>query len=88
MPGAYPALAGNRAVAMDSPANVVRTVVEGGFPPATTANPRPYGMPPYATLLDSEDIAAVVTYVRDSWGNGASPVSSVDVDRYKGAARE
>jgi mono/diheme cytochrome c family protein len=87
VPGAYPALAGNRAVAMDSPANVVRIVADGGFSPATATNPRPFGMPPFSTSLSSEEIAAVVSYVRDSWGNGASPVSSVDVDRYKASLR-
>ena len=39
--GAYPALAGNRAVVMDSPTNVIRAVLSGGFQPATAGNPRP-----------------------------------------------
>src|SRR5690606_40811949 len=34
-PGAVPALAGNRAVTMDSPTNLIRIVLDGGFPPAT-----------------------------------------------------
>ncbi len=47
-PGAYPALAGNRAVTMSVPANVIRIVLSGGYLPATVGNPRPYGMPPFA----------------------------------------
>src|SRR5436190_21697625 len=44
--GAYPPLAGNRAVTMASTANLVQIVLNGGFAPATPGNPRPYSMPP------------------------------------------
>jgi mono/diheme cytochrome c family protein len=81
--GAYPPLAGNRAVLLASPANVVRVILLGGFQPATAGNPRPWGMPPYVHTLDEGEIAAVATYVRNAWGNAASPVSQSDVARYR-----
>ncbi|MEO8152523.1 MAG: c-type cytochrome [Rhizobacter sp.] len=81
--GIYPALAGNRAVTMASPANLVRVVREGGFAPSTAGNPRPFGMPPFATLLNNEDTAAVLTHVRGAWGNRASAVSELEVERYR-----
>lgn len=84
-PGAYPALAGNRAVTMPVATNVIRAVLSGGFAPATAGNPRPYGMPPFAQSLGDADIAAVVTYVRNSWGNAAAPVSAVAINRERGA---
>jgi mono/diheme cytochrome c family protein len=84
--GAYPALAGNRAVMMDPPANLIRVVLGGGFAPATAGNPRPFGMPPYATALSDGEIAAVLTMIRNSWGNGAAPVTTGDVQRYRGNA--
>ena len=87
-PGAYPALAGNRAVMLDPPANLVRMLLEGGFAPATAANPRPYGMPPFATVLDSQELAAVLTHVRSSWGNRGSGVSAFEVDRYRGGGQD
>ncbi len=77
--GAYPALAGNRVVTMDSPANLVQTVLHGGFAPATAGNPRPYGMPPFQQTLDGPQIAAVLTYIRHAWGHAASPVSPLEV---------
>ena len=77
--GAYPALAGNRVVTMDSPANLVQIVLHGGFAPATTGNPRPYGMPPFQQTLDGPQIAAVLTYIRQAWGNAASAVSPLEV---------
>ena len=74
-PGAYPPLAGNRAVLMTTPVNLIQIVRQGGFLPATAGNPRPYGMPPFGQVLDDGDIAAVLTYVRGAWGNDAPAVS-------------
>jgi mono/diheme cytochrome c family protein len=85
-PGVYPPLAGNRAVTMDPPANLVRIVLGGGFAPSTAGNPRPFGMPPYATALSDADIAAVLTMIRNRWGNTGSPITTVDVQRYRGGS--
>ena len=79
----YPALAGNRAVAMHTPANAVHLVVEGGFAPATAGNPRPFGMPPFATVLNDDEVAQVLTFVRRSWGNAAPAVTALEVSRYR-----
>jgi mono/diheme cytochrome c family protein len=81
--GAYPALAGNRSVVMDPPVNVVRAVLSGGFQPATAGNPRPWGMPPFGHVLDDADIAAVVTFIRNQWGNRAAAVSGNEVQRLR-----
>ena len=74
--GIYPALAGNRAVMLDVPINLVRIVRSGAFAPATTGNPRPWGMPPFGHVLDDAQIAAVLSYVRGAWGNTAGPLSA------------
>lgn len=84
-PGAVPALAGNRAVVMDAPDNLLRVVLGGGFGPATAGRPQPHGMPPYATLLSDAEIAAVVSFVRASWGHQAAPVNTLDVNRQRGS---
>jgi len=81
VPGAYPALAGSRAVTMRSAANLVHIVLEGGFPPSTAGNPRPFGMPPFAPVLQDADVAELLSFVRASWGNQAAPVSALDVAR-------
>ncbi|MBQ5942099.1 cytochrome c [Massilia sp. AB1] len=80
---AYPPLAGNRAVTLSPAVNAIRLVLNGGFPPGTTGNPRPYGMPPYGHELSDAQVAAVLTYVRASWGNAAPPVGAPDVNRYR-----
>jgi mono/diheme cytochrome c family protein len=82
---AYPPLAGNRAVTMSVAANAIRAVLSGGFLPATAGNPRPYGMPPFAHVLSDEDIAAVLSYVRASWGNAGSGVSALEAQKYRAA---
>jgi len=87
VPGIYPRLAGNRSVLHEPPANLVRIALGGGFPPVTAGNPRPFGMPPFATVLDDAELAAVLTHVRTSWGNRARPLSAHDVNRYRDAAQ-
>lgn len=77
----YPALAGNRLVTANSPSNAIRTVMAGGFAPSTQANPRPYGMPPYAQQLSAQEVASVLTYIRNAWGNKASAVVPKDITR-------
>jgi mono/diheme cytochrome c family protein len=76
MPPHYPPLAGNQSIQMASAVNPIRMVLNGGFPPGTAGNQRPYGMPPFAQSLSDDDVAAVVTYIRRSWGNRGEAVSA------------
>lgn len=75
----YPALAGNRLVTANSPANAIRAIMDGGFAPSTQANPRPYGMPPYAHQFSAQEIASVLSYIRQAWGNDAAAVAPRDI---------
>lgn len=75
MAPAYPPLAGNPSIEMDVSVNPLRMVLNGGYPPQTVDDPRPYGMPPFAQVLSDEEIAAVVTYIRVSWGNHGTLVT-------------
>lgn len=80
-PGIYPPLAGNRAVTMTPPINAIRSVLNGGYPPVTKGNPRPYGMPPFAQVLHEGEVARVLSYIRNAWGNRASLVTPIQVDK-------
>ncbi len=79
-PPHWPPLANNQSIQMRSAVNPIRMVLEGGYPPSTAGNPRPYGMPPFAQLLSDQEIAAVVTYIRTSWNNHGTPVSPQQVN--------
>lgn len=83
-PPAYPPLAGNRSLAAEIAVNPVRMVLNGGYPPGTAGNPRPYGMPPFGTTLSDSEVAAVVSYIRASWGNQGTPVFPEYVTRLRG----
>ncbi|WP_431097582.1 c-type cytochrome [Polaromonas aquatica] len=80
---AYPALAGNRAVTMGQAVNLVQIVLNGGYAPSTAGNPRPFGMPPFVLALNDPDMALVLTHIRQSWGNKASEITAVEVNRIR-----
>jgi mono/diheme cytochrome c family protein len=82
---AYPALAGNRAVLLQDPTNLVQLVLYGGYGPATQGHPRPFGMPPAVLELHDHDIAAVLTHLRTQWGNRAGEVTPLQVNRIRAA---
>ncbi|MEG2046106.1 MAG: cytochrome c [Comamonas sp.] len=79
--GAFPPLAGNRAVLRSDPGNMLRSILQGGYAPATAGNPAPHGMPPFMQQLGDAEIAALATYIRQSWGNQAPAVATMEVFR-------
>jgi mono/diheme cytochrome c family protein len=84
-PPGFPPLANNQSIQMASAVNPIRMVLNGGYPPSTTDNPQPHGMPPFAQRLSDQEVAAVVTYVRMSWGNHGTPVSPQQVNDLRSA---
>ncbi len=84
-PPHYPPLAGNQSIQMASSVNAVRMVLNGGYPPGTAGNPMPYGMPPFAQSLSDNEVAAVVTHIRTSWGNRGSAVGAAQANELRAA---
>jgi mono/diheme cytochrome c family protein len=74
-PRHYPALAGDVPVQASDPTTIIRIILEGSRAVPTPAKPTAPGMPALAWKLSDEEIASVATYVRNSWGNSATPVS-------------
>lgn len=60
----YPNLAGNPIVTLHDPEPIIRTVKYGQG-----------SMMPFREKLSGHQMAAVLTYIRNSWGNSAAPVS-------------
>jgi mono/diheme cytochrome c family protein len=73
-PPEYPPLASNQSITMSSPVNSIRMVLNGGYAPGTKRNPKPHGMPPFSHILNDDEVAAVVTYIRVAWENSGTPV--------------
>ena len=82
---AYPALAGSRLVTQANATNLLRLIERGGFAPATPGHPQPYGMPPFAGVLGAEDLAALASHLRESFGHRAGEIDAVEVLRLRAA---
>ena len=82
-PPDYPPLAGNQSIQMVSAVNPIRMVLNGGYPPGTEGNPMPYGMPPFAQSLSDDEVAAVVTFIRSSWGNRGEAVTAAQANELR-----
>ena len=77
--GSFPPLAGNPVVTGD-PKRVIHTLKYGLNGKIQVAGHTYNGMmPAWGQSLSNADIAAVVTYIRSSWGNKASAVTESDV---------
>ena len=69
--------------ALSGVTNALQAIVGGGFAPSTPGHPYPYGMPPFRTLLQDAEIAAVASFLRQSWGHHLPSVAEVDVVRLR-----
>ena len=87
-PPDYPPLAQNQSIEMSSAVNAIRMVLNGGYPPGTAGNPRPYGMPPFAQTLSDDEVAAVVSYIRTAWGNRGAAVTAAEANSLRKAPLE
>jgi mono/diheme cytochrome c family protein len=75
---------GNSSMARaDDPTSVIRIVLRGARSVATDKEPTAPGMPSYGAQLKDEQVANVLTYIRNSWGNAAPPVAPGDVAKMR-----
>jgi mono/diheme cytochrome c family protein len=79
IPQLFSALKSNPAVQSDDTTNVIRIVLQGAQSVATDLAPTAASMPAQGWKLSDEQVAAVITYIRNSWGNAASLVKESDV---------
>lgn len=79
IPNLAASLAGNPGLLADDASSIITTVLQGGRGAVTLGNPTSGAMPSFAWKLSDEQVAAVATYLRNSWGNAAKPVSADDV---------
>jgi mono/diheme cytochrome c family protein len=66
-------------VQAQNPVNLIRIVLQGARATATDAAPTAPAMPAFDWKLSDDEVGAVLTYIRNSWGNAAAAVSRNDV---------
>jgi glucose/arabinose dehydrogenase/mono/diheme cytochrome c family protein len=86
MPPVYPPLKGSPAVLGD-PAMLARILLHGLEGPLESDGCVYRGVMPAAPLRDDAEFAAVMTYIRHAWGNGAAAVEPDVVAREREATR-
>jgi mono/diheme cytochrome c family protein len=78
-PYLFPSLAQSSNVQSKDPASLIRIVLRGARSVATKEEPTAPGMPSYSWQLSDQEVADVLTYIRNSWGAHAAPVSVGEV---------
>lgn len=85
--GSFPPLAGNPHVTAPDPSSAIAAVLNGMLVDITVRGHRYVGgMPGWRNWLSDGDVAAVVTYIRTSWGNRGSPASAAQVARIRASS--
>ncbi len=77
-PRIYPPLPGNANLQSTDPLSTIRIVLDGAETITTPRAPNTGSMPGYAKMSD-QDVADVVTYIRNAWGNAAPAVTAAEV---------
>jgi cytochrome c oxidase cbb3-type subunit II len=86
IPGAFPALKGNRAVNKPDPTHHIQAVLFGeqGIRVGGVRYLTP--MPPFGARLSDREVAAIVNFERGAWGNHGRPVSASQVAAVRATA--
>jgi len=83
----FPPLAGNAVLIQSSAESLTRVVLAGAQAAGTKAAPTAPSMPSFAWKLDDTQMADLLTYIRNSWGNVAAPVSADSVGKIRANLR-
>ena len=79
----FPGLAQNTVLNDPTADSVIRIILTGNTMQATHTAPTAYSMPAFGWRLPDDEVAAVATFIRQSWGNSGSTVSAADVGQVR-----
>jgi alcohol dehydrogenase (quinone), cytochrome c subunit len=74
-----PPLAGNPTVLDANASSLINIVLNGSWPLVVKGIPDAYRMPQFRVLLNDKQIADVVTFIRNGWGNHGAAVAAGEV---------
>jgi len=83
----FPGLAGNPVVMAPDATSLALIVLGGSLTPKTNKTPAQFAMPAFAWRLDDQEVADVVTFIRDSWGNQGKPITASEVTKLRKAVQ-
>jgi len=83
----FPPLAGNAILLQPSAESLTRVVLEGAQAAGTKSAPTAPAMPSFAWKLNDGEVAALLTYIRNSWGDDAAPVTAASVAKIRANLR-
>jgi mono/diheme cytochrome c family protein len=66
-----------------TPDSVIRIILTGNTVQTTQTAPTAYSMPAFGWRLADDEVAAVSTFIRQSWGNTGTPVSADEVTQIR-----
>lgn len=78
-PRYFPPLGRDAMLQQDNPVGLLHVILAGARTGPSPTRPSPLSMPSFAWKLSDDEVADVATYVRNSWGNRASPVAASEV---------
>jgi alcohol dehydrogenase (quinone), cytochrome c subunit len=78
-----PALVGNPVVLDHEPSSLINLMLNGSIPLVAEGTPDAYRMPQFRQQLSDQDIADVITFIRNGWGNRATAVSAAQVAKLR-----
>ncbi|NWJ23543.1 cytochrome c [Rhizobium sp. RM] len=81
--GMVPAFKDNHGLLSADATSLIHAMLQGARAPHTHDRQTAAGMPAFDWKMDDVQIATLLNYVRNSWGNAASPVQEEDVGRLR-----
>jgi mono/diheme cytochrome c family protein len=84
-PGKFPKLTGNSIVLSENATSLIRLLLEGSKTAQTKLGPKPQEMPSFAKKFTDRQIAEVLSFICNSWGNMAPPVTMRQVSSLRRA---
>jgi mono/diheme cytochrome c family protein len=87
-PGLFPSLNGTPMVHQADATTLIRVVLRGALSVATNQAPTGPEMPAFGWILSDDQVADVLTYIRNSWGNSASPIDAATIKKERQALAE
>jgi mono/diheme cytochrome c family protein len=79
----FPSISDSSMVRSDDPTTSIRLILRGARSVQTRSQETGPGMPSYGKQLDDAEVAAVLTYIRNSWGGAATSVTPMEVSKVR-----